>query len=138
MATIILTSLKRSGFWREQHPKAFLRTMTMQPQRTIKNLAFMAPREDMVKGHKHHAHPEEKRWQAWAPLTDEQYTQQYRAIWDANIGKIMEWYGILPNDATIILCCYCRPGDFCHRRLVAGWFGEIAEALGVEHELVLD
>jgi hypothetical protein len=138
MATIILTSLSRAQIHKRTHPQAHLRTFTMQPQKGIKNLEFMAPTEMMVKGHKHHTHPDDTRWSKWAPLTNEQYTRQYRAIWDYHVGAIMEWYGILPDDAVVILCCYCAPGDFCHRRLAAEWFSEIAEALGVQHNLMLD
>lgn len=43
-----------------------------------------------------------------------------REVYDA----IVEEYG---DDVTLL--CFEKPGDFCHRRLVAAWF---EEALGVE------
>ncbi len=30
-------------------------------------------------------------------------------------------------DRTIVLMCYEKPGDFCHRHLVAGWLGDVEE-----------
>lgn len=55
-------------------------------------------------------------------LSDEEYTRIFnehlsqfdpREMYDA----IVEEYG---DDVTLL--CYEKPGDFCHRRLVAAWF----------------
>jgi hypothetical protein len=55
-------------------------------------------------------------------LSDEEYTRIFnehlsqfdpREMYDA----IVEEYG---DDVTLL--CYEKPGDFCHRRLVAEWF----------------
>ena len=31
------------------------------------------------------------------------------------------------NDKTVVLMCYERPRDFCHRHLVAEWLGDVKE-----------
>ena len=37
----------------------------------------------------------------------------------------------LANGKDVALCCYEKPGDFCHRHLVAKWMNE---KLGVQIE----
>lgn len=31
------------------------------------------------------------------------------------------------NDKTVVLMCYEKPDDFCHRHLVAQWLGDVEE-----------
>lgn len=31
------------------------------------------------------------------------------------------------EDKTVVLLCYERPGEFCHRHLVAKWLGDVEE-----------
>ncbi len=56
-------------------------------------------------------------------INEDGYTQQYnelvlseldaRQVYDAIINQFGE---------DVVLLCYEKPGDFCHRRLVARWF----------------
>ncbi len=49
-------------------------------------------------------------------LSEEQYTEQYRAI----LSRVPDciWQDILSR-RSITLVCYCPPGEFCHRLLLA-------------------
>jgi hypothetical protein len=135
-AKIILTSLSRSGRHVRANPTSIIKTMTMQPQRGIENLTFLAPLETMVKGHKRYAHPEDHRWAGWIPVSDEQYKDQYRRIIEGNMPHIKKWYRDLDTD--IVLCCYCAPGDFCHRIFVGDTFEWLnKKGIGL-HQIVRD
>lgn len=76
-----------------------------------------APTWDMVMGHKN------------GTLTDEQYTDMYRELmlksWKKNRWR---WAELLQQE-RVVLVCYCRPGEFCHRVLLAG----ILEKLGATY-----
>lgn len=125
-ATIHLTCLDRiqkyTNLYAQEQPQrtVYVRTMTMQPVEGIRNLAFLAPTEAMVKGHKHHSG--DQRFTSWAKVTDQQYHDQYLAIVERNMAEITAWYNALPDDAVVLLCCYCRIGTFCHRQFVAKLF----------------
>lgn len=56
-----------------------------------------------------------------------QYTREYQeCVLDGlDPFKVYRELSNLVPDQEPILCCYCRPGIFCHRRLVANWL-EIA------------
>ena len=53
-------------------------------------------------------------------LTEENYTVQYAELL---LERWTEVDGFLGHIAgmDVALGCYCRPGDFCHRLLVADW-----------------
>lgn len=127
-AKIILTSLKRSEHHAKANPGAQIITMTMKPQPGIPNLDFLAPTKAMVYGH--------KGYEGWPRLSDEGYKIEYRKIIMRNMPSINTWYRTLTSD--IILCCYCRPGVFCHRTFVGETF-EWLNGKGIgNHEIVRD
>ena len=75
---------------------------------TIKsgNKAF-APTWDMVMSHK-----DEK-------ITDEEYTRLYYEIMRASYSnQYVEWDKLLNLDKVLIVC-FCKAGNFCHRKLLA-------------------
>lgn len=71
-------------------------------------------------------------------LSESGYTRQYEQMmlgtpgnpgsWERNFGA---WQGLLQQaadrDVTIILVCYCRRGDFCHRHLLKEYLRKFAE-----------
>ena len=59
----------------------------------------------------------------------ETYTDSY---WESVLCKLdaQEVFDELGNDA--ILLCYEKPGEFCHRRIVARWFEIELGVFGVE------
>lgn len=66
-----------------------------------------APTWDMVLGYKQ------------GTITEEQYTEQYKRLMEIS-WQLHEtrWLEVLDTD-RLVLGCYCAPGAFCHRRLLA-------------------
>jgi len=56
------------------------------------------------------------------------YIPKYLAILNKlSKQRILDNIKYLSNDNDCILLCYEKPGDFCHRNLVAEWLGEHCE-----------
>lgn len=70
-------------------------------------------------------------WSCFAPTWDmvmeykktgdkEVYIAQYNAIIQkVMVGRYKSVQALLNQDRTITLVCFCRPGEFCHRVLLA-------------------
>ena len=55
-------------------------------------------------------------------VSTEQYTQEYTFLvlfWLNPIEVLKEITSLFGEDASLL--CYEKPGDFCHRRIVAEW-----------------
>lgn len=52
-----------------------------------------------------------------------------RMLSDLNAFKILERINELSEGKDVALCCYEKPGDFCHRHLLAEW---LTKETGVE------
>jgi len=97
---------------------------------TIKSgLKMFAPSWAMVIGYK-------KGW-----LHHTTYAAQYHEMMEKSYeANKADWEKILHHAATtgklIVLCCYCRKGEFCHRHLLAKILAEKAEGLSY-HGLIL-
>jgi uncharacterized protein (DUF488 family) len=63
-------------------------------------------------------------------VPEEEYRRRYAAQL-ARLDPKIAWGDLhgLADDAEPVLLCWERPGQFCHRRLVAGW---LEDALGVQ------
>lgn len=72
---------------------------------------LLAPPFSIVKAHK------------LEQINDEEYTEQFKKL-VLNPLNASEIYTSLISiyGENITLLCYERPGDFCHRRIVAEWF----------------
>ncbi len=58
------------------------------------------------------------------------YTQQFNIMLDSlDADNIFRAIGDLAKDRDCALLCFERPGEFCHRRLVAKW---LESHLGIE------
>lgn len=62
-----------------------------------------------------------KRWML--PLEREPYTEAYRThiLMGLNPRAVLSDLERLSGGADVVLLCYEKPGDFCHRQLVAEW-----------------
>lgn len=94
---------------------------------------YLAPTKSMVYGHK--AFTGDSRFSRYTPLSTEQYTERYyqllRPRYQANPDIFHE---ALTRD-KVILCCYCRAGNFCHRHLAADILFKIAQHEGISVKL---
>ena len=52
-------------------------------------------------------------------MSKEEYSQLYIALMKARNGTAEEIYNSIPHKT--IMLCYEKPGDFCHRRVLADW-----------------
>lgn len=87
---------------------------------TVKSgLQFLAPRWDMVLGHKD------------GSVSDEVYTEQYLEMMANNIVRYPEKWEALLEMEELAIACYCRAGAFCHRRLLVGILEKMCEDRGV-------
>ena len=67
-------------------------------------------------------------------IDDDEYTRRYlRKLNDNKEQIIEEFRRVLSRNADVVLLCWCKKGDFCHRRLLAGWLQE--QGFGVIDEL---
>jgi uncharacterized protein YeaO (DUF488 family) len=62
-------------------------------------------------------------------ITEQEYTDQYTYMMALSFKRNKaKWDKLLSLD-SITLCCYCKPGTFCHRVLLA----KILETLGAKY-----
>jgi uncharacterized protein YeaO (DUF488 family) len=79
---------------------------------------IFCPTWDMVKDYKN------------GHLTKEAYTKRYyQMMRESYTSNKYQWQYLL-DQAKIILCCYCKPNDFCHRYLLA----DILVKLGAKYK----
>lgn len=59
-------------------------------------------------------------------ITREQYIRQYRnrVLWNLRPERILQDLQMMTGGRDCALLCYEKPGDFCHRRLLADWMLE--------------
>jgi uncharacterized protein YeaO (DUF488 family) len=90
---------------------------------TVKSGCFeVAPSWDMVSGSKN------------GTLSPEAYTTLYDRVIERSQVKYPEFWAALLDHSEIALACYCRPGVFCHRHLLAKHLRKYAESNGVSCE----
>jgi uncharacterized protein YeaO (DUF488 family) len=52
-------------------------------------------------------------------MSQEEYTEKYGKMMESSYAKYTHaWEELLDREA-VVLVCYCRPGNFCHRILLA-------------------
>lgn len=81
--------------------------------------AALAPHWETVSGYKKNASANPAYWEKWY---DEQYRQTVldKLEPDKVAAELQEMVG---EGKTPVLVCYEKSEDFCHRKLVAQWFG---------------
>ena len=93
----------------------------------------LAPTKQMVYGHKRGQGDE--RFNAYAPLTDAEYIEQYKSLLRTRYARNKQLFlDILQRDEVTLLC-FCGKGKFCHRHLAADILKQIADAHHIECEL---
>ncbi|MCK4787782.1 MAG: DUF488 family protein [Desulfobacteraceae bacterium] len=67
----------------------------------------------------------------WKDL-ENTYTAQYEALLLQKIGPAerQQIAELFQRDPFVVLMCYCKRHDFCHRNLVAQWFVRAGAHLG--------
>lgn len=77
------------------------------------NCTVVSPTKDMLHG-----------------MSDEEYTKRYYAILEkADLRSFLEYIKTMGGGKDVALCCYEKPGDFCHRHLLAEY---ITRKTGIE------
>ena len=57
-------------------------------------------------------------------IDDAEYTSRYMKILESNKASILQGFKMILEQYTgrdIVLLCWCKKGNFCHRRLLADW-----------------
>jgi uncharacterized protein YeaO (DUF488 family) len=82
-----------------------------------------APTWEMVMGYKS------------GKVSESEYTQAYTSLmrlsWQRHRDR---WLEVLAME-EVTLVCYCKPGDFCHRRLLAIFLAAVAEYFNMPVEV---
>lgn len=86
---------------------------------------FFAPTWAMVSDYKNSA-DKVLAWQRYEPLYRELMREQYRK----NPGKFMELID-QQKYPFLVLCCYCRPFEECHRKLLAQILVDLGASKGI-------
>lgn len=78
---------------------------------TVKSgISTFAPSWSMVIGYKS------------GEISKEEYTNEYLMMMETSYEfERQVWDRYFPDKGKLILACYCRPGDFCHRHLLANF-----------------
>lgn len=86
---------------------------------TVKSgLKAFAPAWDMVLGHKD------------GSMSNERYTELYQGLMRSSWREQPQaWLDLLAKP-KIALACYCRPGNFCHRHILASYLLAAGQAMG--------
>ena len=88
---------------------------------------IFAPTWDMVKGHKQFV-------EGIGTYDDAAYTRDYLARMNLSWKdqeKRPYWLELLHSTDYRALCCFCPPGQFCHRHLLVSIFEKLAKANNV-------
>jgi hypothetical protein len=92
--------------------------ITVKGQSPIGKL--FAPTWDMVLGYKN------------GRITPIQYSDLYRKMMEESVRKNWVVWKNLLDAERITLVCFCRPGTFCHRHLLANMLQSLGADLGGE------
>lgn len=65
-------------------------------------------------------------------LSKEAYSSMYRELMLRSWREHRQAWLDLLNREEVTLVCYCRPGDFCHRLLLAEYLVKLGKHLGIE------
>ncbi|XDD52514.1 DUF488 family protein (plasmid) [Leptospira sp. WS92.C1] len=67
-----------------------------------------------------------------------EYTEKFHSkLSKLNVKNIIEELKAISDESDIALLCYEKPGDFCHRRLVAEWIEKETGMVVPEYQTLL-
>ena len=70
------------------------------------------------------------RYRVSGPCSREEYLKLYdRILASQDANQVVKQIEMLSGGKDVALCCYEKPGDFCHRHILAKW---ITENTGIE------
>ena len=70
------------------------------------------------------------RYMVSGPCSHDEYLKLYdRILASQDANKVIEQIESLSEGKDVALCCYEKPGDFCHRHILAKW---LTEKTGIE------
>jgi len=130
MTTIILGQISKRKYYEAHYGPLSCYTMTVKSLPGIENIACLTPTKELVYGH--------KGYQGYEPLDDDAYTERYIGRLNAHMRQIRLWYRALAAQETVLLCCFCRKGAFCHRKIVYALFGWLNSRLDLSYTLILE
>jgi uncharacterized protein YeaO (DUF488 family) len=114
---LINPGLKRLKIWTAQYQYKGTDSIDITIKSAIYPWNVFAPTWEMVMEYKRSGNKEI-------------YIEKYKTIIDkAFKAHTQQLSDLLKSDRTITLVCFCRPGDFCHRVLLAKYF----ESLGATY-----
>lgn len=68
-------------------------------------------------------------------VTADSYTQQYRQqMRQSYRAHRAQWHAVITASAgkRLVIGCFCKPGAFCHRQLLADYLAQVARQLGYQ------
>jgi hypothetical protein len=83
---------------------------------------LLAPTWPLVRAYKH------------GQIDAVEYRKRYIALLQARWREHKESFKLLMNESSIVLCCYCPAGQFCHRLIAAEVLVKVAKYFGVNAE----
>lgn len=99
---IVLCSVSDRAAWR-----GTVYATTMKPIGSLPLIQCLRPTQEMVYGVK---------YRGWS---HKRYETVYRALLRSRWPDVRAWLDTLRPDVDVTLLCYCRPGVYCHRHLIA-------------------
>lgn len=126
---LLLGQVSKIRSYQKTYPDALVYTMTVKPLPGIENVACFTPKRVMVYGYKQYA--------GWPAVSEAAYTKAYIDLLNSRKYAIYRWYKAIRTQ-DVILCCFCRPGNFCHRRLLYQYLCWLEKKFSEHITLVLD
>ena len=87
---------------------------------TIKGDSPFGPTWTMVRGVKDYS------------MTEKEYTELYYELMRTLYTEKKHLFEEVCSKETVTFCCYCRPGSFCHRYMLADMFVKLGCTYGGE------
>lgn len=87
-------------------------------------LPLFAPTQQLVYGYKYHG------------MSEDEYRSRYLAMMNQSFfSHQQQWEEFLMfhQNGRIALACYCGPGEFCHRHLLAPLLGKVCRHYNVPY-----
>lgn len=78
------------------------------------NIDVLTPTQELVYGHKSFSNVQ--RFMKYTPVDDQEYTKAYIEL--LNQRRAKRWFDALDVEQEMTICCFCRQGNFCHRKIL--------------------
>ena len=97
--------------WRKFPEGAYTLGVTRHPPKNVDNWIFLSPSDALLKDYKA------------GRISEHIYSRRYRKeLEPKNRDAVIVFLRDLERKhGNVVLCCYEKKGDFCHRKLLAEW-----------------